>query len=58
MSEPRSPILKDSSGSYGDKESLELLMQSILASVPDAMIVIDETGQILAFSAAAERLFG
>lgn len=58
MSEPLSPILKDSSGNYGDKESLELLMQSILASVPDAMIVIDETGQILAFSAAAERLFG
>lgn len=58
MSEPDSPILQDSSVSYGDKESLELLMQSILASVPDAMIVIDETGQILAFSAAAERLFG
>lgn len=58
MSEPNSPILKDASGSYSDKESLELLMQSILASVPDAMIVIDETGQILAFSAAAERLFG
>jgi two-component system sensor kinase FixL len=58
MSEPLSPILTDSSGNYGDKESLELLMQSILASVPDAMIVIDETGQILAFSAAAERLFG
>lgn len=58
MSEPLSPILTDSSGNYGDKESLELLMQSILASVPDAMIVIDETGKILAFSAAAERLFG
>lgn len=58
MSEPLSPILKDSSGNYGDKESLELLMQSILASVPDAMIVIDDTGKILAFSAAAERLFG
>ena len=58
MSEPIPPILRDKSGSYGDKESLELLMQSILASVPDAMIVIDEAGQILAFSAAAERLFG
>ena len=33
-------------------------MRSILASVPDAMIVIDDTGRILAFSAAAERLFG
>jgi two-component system sensor kinase FixL len=58
MSEPDSPILKDSFGRYGDKKSLELLMQSILASVPDAMIVINDTGQILAFSAEAERLFG
>ena len=58
MSEPSSPILKDSAGRYADKESLELLMQSVLASVPDAMIVINQAGQILAFSAAAERLFG
>jgi len=58
MSEPTLPILKDKSGRYGDKKSLELLMQSVLASVPDAMIVINDTGQILAFSAAAERLFG
>lgn len=58
MSEPLAPILTNASGRYGDQESLELLMQSILASVPDAMIVIDETGKILAFSAAAERLFG
>jgi two-component system, LuxR family, sensor kinase FixL len=32
--------------------------QSILATVPDAMIVIDDMGHILSFSAAAERLFG
>jgi two-component system sensor kinase FixL len=32
--------------------------QSILDTVPDAMIVIDELGQILSFSAAAQRLFG
>nr|WP_281250993.1 PAS domain S-box protein [Sphingomonas mucosissima] len=32
--------------------------RSILATVPDAMIVIDDVGQILSFSAAAERLFG
>ncbi|MCX8475491.1 MAG: PAS domain S-box protein [Sphingomonas sp.] len=32
--------------------------RSILATVPDAMIVIDDTGKILSFSAAAERLFG
>ncbi|MEM1146869.1 MAG: PAS domain S-box protein [Pseudomonadota bacterium] len=41
-----------------DRKTLEPLMRSILASVPDAMIVINEDGQMLAFSAAAERLFG
>ncbi|WP_025291829.1 PAS domain-containing sensor histidine kinase [Sphingomonas sanxanigenens] len=33
-------------------------LRSILSTVPDAMIVIDEHGIILSFSAAAERLFG
>ena len=33
-------------------------LQSILDSIPDAMIVIDERGMIKSFSAAAERLFG
>lgn len=33
-------------------------LRSILATVPDAMIVIAETGAIISFSAAAERLFG
>ncbi|MDB5685780.1 MAG: fixL2 [Rhizorhabdus sp.] len=33
-------------------------LQSILNTVPDAMIVIDEAGRIVSFSAAAERLFG
>lgn len=33
-------------------------LRSILSTVPDAMIVIDEKGLILSFSAAAERLFG
>jgi two-component system sensor kinase FixL len=32
--------------------------RSILSTVPDAMVVIDATGHILSFSAAAERLFG
>jgi len=32
--------------------------RSILATVPDAMVVINEGGQILSFSAAAEALFG
>ncbi|MEG3175788.1 PAS domain S-box protein [Sphingomonas sp. RB3P16] len=33
-------------------------MRSILTTIPDAMIVIDERGRILSFSSAAERLFG
>jgi two-component system sensor kinase FixL len=36
----------------------ELHVRSILATVPNAMIVIDERGVIVSFSAAAERLFG
>jgi len=36
----------------------EARLQSILETVPDAMIVIDERGLIRSFSAAAERLFG
>jgi two-component system sensor kinase FixL len=36
----------------------EAHLQSILDTVPEAMIVIDETGHIQSFSAAAERLFG
>ncbi len=38
--------------------SLEAHLDSILETVPDAMIVIDERGLILSFSAAAERMFG
>ena len=33
-------------------------LRSILATVPDAMVVIDERGGILSFSAAAEKMFG
>ena len=36
----------------------EAHLRSILATVPDAMVVIDEIGTILSFSAAAERMFG
>jgi PAS domain S-box-containing protein len=38
--------------------SREAHLQSILATVPDAMVIIDERGVIQSFSAAAERLFG
>lgn len=33
-------------------------LRSILETIPDAMIVIDEHGRILSFSAAAEMMFG
>ena len=36
----------------------EAHLQSILQTVPDAMIVIDENGVMQSFSTAAERLFG
>jgi len=36
----------------------EAHLQSILDTVPDAMVVIDERGAVQFFSAAAERLFG
>lgn len=36
----------------------EAQLRSILETVPDAMVVIDERGLIHSFSAAAERMFG
>ncbi|MBP7135501.1 MAG: PAS domain S-box protein [Sphingomonadaceae bacterium] len=36
----------------------EELLRSILATVPDAMIIIDTSGVITYFSAAAEQMFG
>ena len=33
-------------------------LRSILATVPDAMVIIDERGSILSFSAAARTMFG
>ena len=41
-----------------DVLSREALLQSILDTVPDALVVIDERGRIQSFSSAAERLFG
>lgn len=42
---------------YAQRQS-ELRLRSILDTVPDAIIVIDERGIIQSFSPAAERLFG
>ena len=36
----------------------EAHLRSILETIPDAMVVIDERGRILSFSTAAERMFG
>ncbi len=41
-----------------DLEAREALLRSIIATVPDAMIVVDDHGKILSFSAAAETMFG
>lgn len=40
------------------KSGTDAHLRSILATVPDAMIIIDEMGIILSFSAAAEKMFG
>ena len=39
-------------------EAAEARLRSILETVPDAMIIIDERGVIESLSATAERLFG
>jgi two-component system, LuxR family, sensor kinase FixL len=40
------------------QSATEAHLRSILATVPDAMIIIDEVGTILSFSTAAEKMFG
>ncbi len=54
-------VLRDVTDQRASEQSLNAganHLRSILATVPDAMIVIDQGGSILSFSAAAERLFG
>jgi two-component system sensor kinase FixL len=48
--------MEESSSEQGPEAEAHL--RSILATVPDAMVVIDEQGIILSFSAAAEKMFG
>ena len=55
MSAPMNRVTGASPASMRDSETH---LRSILATIPDAMVVIDETGHILSFSAAAERMFG
>jgi len=54
-------IARDLSEAWQSKQELRLreaLLHSVLETVPDGMIVIDEHGIIRYFSVAAERLFG
>jgi two-component system sensor kinase FixL len=52
------PFLSSAPAKSAAFEGDAAYQQSILATVPDAMIVIDDHGTILSFSAAAERMFG
>jgi two-component system sensor kinase FixL len=56
-----SKVARDISASKRDQASLlerEAHLQSVLDTVPDAMIVIDTRGIMQSFSTTAERLFG
>jgi len=48
----------DAAARNRDLVAREAHLSSILSTVPDAMVVIDERGIMQSFSAAAERLFG
>lgn len=50
--------ITDSRAAEVANETRESHLRSILSTVPDAMVVIDEQGRIQSFSAAAERMFG
>ncbi|MBN9063311.1 MAG: PAS domain S-box protein [Rhizobiales bacterium] len=50
--------ITDMKNAEQDLAAREAHLRSILDTVPEAMVVIDETGAISSFSAAAERLFG
>lgn len=49
---------RSAASSAADAHARAAHLQSILDSIPEAMIVIDERGLIQSFSATAERLFG
>jgi two-component system, LuxR family, sensor kinase FixL len=56
--EPEADALAVAARAIEEARAREAHLASILATVPDAMVVIDSTGLIQSFSAAAERLFG
>ncbi|MGE5721090.1 MAG: PAS domain S-box protein, partial [Sphingomonadales bacterium] len=54
-------VLRDVTDRHASERAVERrerLLRSILETVPDAMIVIDEQGLIVSFSAAAQATFG
>src|SRR5690348_12188038 len=55
---PAADPLEMAAQAIAEARAREAHLASILATVPDAMIVIDEAGLIQSFSMAAERLFG
>ncbi len=57
-SEPNQSAGPKQSGMALALEAAEARLRSILQTVPDAMIIIDERGRIESLSATAERLFG
>ena len=52
------PMSPSKPESFAEVAAGEELLRSILATVPDAMIIIDTSGVITYFSAAAEQMFG
>ncbi|MBV8593999.1 MAG: PAS domain S-box protein [Caulobacteraceae bacterium] len=54
----RSRAIRQAERNVGDLRAREAHLASILETVPEAMILIDEEGSIQSFSATAERLFG
>jgi two-component system sensor kinase FixL len=56
--EPDDAALPDQSAMAVALEAAEARLRSILQTVPDAMIIIDERGRIESLSSTAERLFG
>ena len=51
-------VRRDAARATADAGAREAHLRSILDTIPDAMIVIDESGKMQSFSSAAERLFG
>jgi two-component system sensor kinase FixL len=58
VGERRRQAIRESEAAAAILRSREAHLMSILETVPDAMIVIDDQGVIQSFSKAAERLFG